>query len=189
MIDLQERFDQAWAGEPAPMDVRQQLTVAHRGLRRRRMVVAAGVLGVVAVLGGTLTATGAVPGLERGPSADSAYAAHTSPGAVEVKLAQTPAELDQISSDANAGYTDDGRVIIRPGWKVTQQIDDTWVSEGSDRSIALEIAKDTTGEKEWYYLEWGPDGTTSLNQSWPQANLGMTLREWAPDENGHRSRP
>ncbi|GAA2138937.1 hypothetical protein GCM10009844_07330 [Nocardioides koreensis] len=188
MIDLQERFDQAWAGEPAPMDARQQLAVAHRGLRRRRMVVATGVLGVVAVLGGSLAAAGGVPGLDREPPAGSAYAAHSKPGEVEVKLAQTPQELEQISSDANAGYTSDGRVIVRPGWKVTQQIDDTWVSEGSDRSIALEIAKDTTGEKEWYYLEWGPDGR-SVNQSWPRENPGLTLREWAPDKNGHRERP
>ena len=188
MIDLQERFDQAWAGEPAPMDARQHLTVAHRGLRRRRMVIATSVLGVVALIGGTAAATGSVPGLTGESSASSAYAAHSKPGDVEVTVAQTPAELDQIGSDANAGYTTDGRVIVRPGWKVTQQIDDTWVSETDDRSIALEIAKDTTGEKEWYYLSWGPDGT-SVNRSWPQANLGMTLRDWAPDKDGNRMRP
>ena len=103
MIDLQERFDRAWAGEPAPMDARQQLTVAHRGLRRRRMVIATSVLGVVAVLGGTAAATGSVPGLTGESSASSAYAGHTEPGEVEVTVAQTPAELDQISSDGRGG--------------------------------------------------------------------------------------
>lgn len=179
MIDLQERFDRAWAGEPAHLDVARRLADGHRRLRRRRTAIGAGVLGVVAVLGGA-TVTGTLPGFP-----DRVQVAASSPGH-HVRVA-TRAEAAALDPNLNAGYSTKGELFVRPGWRVTERIDAVYLGE-ADRAVALEIREDGTDAGEWYFLSWdAASGTSAVVRSWPQANVGMTLREWAPDEAGNRS--
>lgn len=193
MIDLQERFDRAWADEPTPVAVEQRLAVAHRTLRRRRLTVAAGALAAVVALGaGTAVAADLFPE----PGGTQVAAAGPTPvdpgepsGAQGVEVAQTAADLERIGPDHNAAYADDGRVVIRPGWVVTQKFDDVYLGLDMMKAVGLEITSEATLEREWYYLHWGTDGNSSVNRSWPQANLGLTLREWLPDLMGNRVRP
>ena len=191
MIDLEERFDRAWAGEPAHVDVHQRLAVGHRTLRRRRLTVAGGALAAVVALGGTVLAAGLVPdpaGTQVAAGAPTPVDPGEPSGAKGVEVAQSVADLDRLGEN-NAAYTADGRLVVRPGWLVTQKIDEVHVSPDAQAAVGLEVRRRATSEGEWYYLEWQDDGYFSVNRSWPQANLGMTLREWLPDTEGNRSRP
>ncbi|MCW2842995.1 MAG: hypothetical protein JWN22_911 [Nocardioides sp.] len=201
MIDLEERFERAWAGEPAHVDLELRLAGGRTRLRRRRLAVAGGALAAaVALSGGAAVAIGVVaghdPGHGPGPAGSPRDAGLPRPvdpdepsGARGVEVAQTVLDLKRIDPVTNAAYTDDGRVVVRPGWLVTQKIDDVYVAPGKQAAIGLEITNTTTLEAEWYYLQWGEDGSSSVNRSWPQANPGMTLRGWMPGAPGSRSRP
>ena len=191
MIDLQERFDRAWAGEPTHPDVQQRLALGHRTVRRRRLTVAGGAMAAVVALGGTALASGLFPdpvGSHVAADGPVPVDPDEPSGAEEVEVAQSGADLARIEPTHNAAYTDDGRVVIRPGWVVTQKYDDVYLGL-MVKAVGLEITSTATMEREWYFLHWGTDGTSSANRSWPQANLGLTLREWLPDRMGNRNRP
>jgi hypothetical protein len=199
MIDLEERFQQAWAGEPAHVGVAERLAGGRARLRRRRLAVAGGALAaVVGLSGGIVVAVGV--GADQGhgpaPAGEARVAGRPTPvdpdepsGARGVEVAQTVLDLDRIDPVHDAAYTDDGRVVVRPGWLVTQMVDEVYVGPFDQAAVGLEVTNTTTLEAEWYYLAWGKDGSSSVRRSWPQANPGKTLRAWLPDPQGHHSRP
>lgn len=194
MIDLQERFDRAWTGEPEHRHVEERLAGGRARLRRRRLALAGGTLAAVVALAGAASVAG--PDLAPGPSGGGAPVAggptpadaDVPSGARGVDVARG-ADLDRLGDDDNAAYTVDGRLVVRPGWLVTQKVDDVYVGPDARSAVGLEVRSKATSEGEWYYLSWFADGTSAVNLSSPQANLGMTLRDWLPRPDGTRSRP
>ena len=189
--DLDDRFAEAWMGEPPAPSVDHLLALGRARLARRRLAVAGGVLLAAMALSGAslaVTMTG---------STDTTVASGPTPvdpgvpsGAKGIEVANSKEERAAIGDAWHARRTESGRIVISPGWFVTQVYrgDDLTLSGDVVGRIGFEIWDRARNQGEWYDIGWDEDGVTIVyTSSVPAANPGMTLQEWLGSATAPRS--
>lgn len=181
--DLDDRFAKAWGGEPPAASVDHLLAVGRARLARRRLAVAGGVLvAAMALSGASLAVTMSGPTDTTVSSGPSPVDPGVPSGAKGIEVANSKEERAAIGDGSwHAGRTESGRIVISPGWFVTEVYrgDDLQLSGDVVDGIRFEIWDRARNQGEWYDIGWDEDGVTIVfTASVPAANPGVTLQDW-----------
>jgi hypothetical protein len=180
--DLDDRFAEAWAGEPPPAPVHHLLAAGRARLARRRLAVAGGVLvAAMALSGASLAVTMSGPTDTTVSSVPSPVDPGVPSGAKGIDVANAKEARVIGAASWHAGRTKSGRIVISPGWFVTQVYRGEDLQLGGDEvdGIRFEIWDRARNQGEWYDITWDEDGVTiGFVASVPAANPGVTLQDW-----------
>jgi hypothetical protein len=154
------------AGPPLPPPA-DRLAAGRRALRRRRGVEAlGGATAVVAVLALSFTILGGGGGAPRGADPVAPGPTAPAPATGDVDEAQLQAELDRLAAEAQvrarhaqskglvsnqfpAALDQDGSLVVKDGWRVTEQVDEPVGYQPPEASLGVVV---TDGERTRWML-------------------------------------
>lgn len=174
MPDIAEQLDAAIG--PAPQDappLEPTLALGRRALRRRRTAYGVGAAAAALVIAGTAWAAAPGDDTRRTDGPDFSQEPSRSASADPTERADRPREPAVPWHGEAARVDRAGRLEVRPGWKVTQDL-------STPEVVAVEVTK---GDRRRWYLfgdaaTFSPDGTApgyATFRAWVDVNIPILL--------------
>lgn len=143
-MNLTDEFEKSFLDEPAHRPVEQRIAAGRRLVVRRRLTTGAGVTAAALVLCGTAFALtgGGDPAPAPGRDLATSPTSSQDPADPPVDGGGPEGDLEWGREAAYLGI--DGRLQIKPGWTIAEQVDEP----SGPGSVAVEVAR--AGDRQWF---------------------------------------